>query len=362
MTKQSQTSAEHAVSIKDVAARAGVSISTVSNVLNGTKSVSDELCRRVLDAVEELHYHANTLASGLKSGKTNTLCVIVPSIVSVFFPKVLRGMQTAAAKNGLSLTIFETGDDFRKERETINLLRRQWVDGVLLSTCCDPEESAAYMEELRNLRIGDKRVPVVFYEEAPGEGVDSVVVDNKKASLKATKHLLEIGCRRIAYIAGPMHRFMMGKKRYEGYLAALREAGLEPDETLLREGDYTPISGYEQMRGLLLDGGGMDAVMCGNDQMAIGAIRALREAGLRMPEDVAVMGFDNNFPGTLTSPSLSTMSVPKQRMGQEAVELLLWRIRRGASAPARMIELEANLIVRQSTDTKGESAWDLYDW
>ncbi len=362
MTKRTKTAPEHTVSIKDVAAHAGVSISTVSNVLNGTKSVSDELCRRVLEAVEDLHYHANTLAKGLKSGKTNTLCVIVPSIVSVFFPKVLRGMQTAAAKNGFSLTIFETGDDFQKERETINILRRQYVDGVLLSTCCDPKESAAYIEELRHLHIGDKRVPVVFYEEAPDDGVDAVVVDNKKASYNATAHLLEIGCKRIAYIAGPQHRFMMGKKRYEGYLSALREAGLKPDETLLREGDYTPISGYEQTRALLLDGGEMDAVMCGNDQMAIGAIRALREAGLRVPEDVAVMGFDNNFPGTLISPSLSTMSVPKQRMGQEAVELLLWRIQQGESAPTRMIELDANLIVRQSTDTKSESAWDLYDW
>lgn len=362
MTKRTKTGPEHTVSIKDVAAYAGVSISTVSNVLNGTKSVSKELRGRVLEAAESLHYHANTLAKGLKSGKTDTLCVIVPSIVSVFFPKVLRGMQTAAANNGYSLTIYETGDDFQKERETIHLLRRQYVDGVLLSTCCDPAESAAYIEELRQLHIGGKRVPVVFYEEAPCDGVDAVVVDNKKASYKATTHLLEIGRRRIAYIAGPMHRFMMGKKRYEGYLAALSGAGLEPEEILLREGDYSPISGYEQTRALLLNGGGMDAVMCGNDQMAIGAIRALREAGLRVPEDVAVMGFDNNFPGTLITPSLSTMSVPKQRLGQEAVELLLWRIQQGEQAPPRMIEIDANLVIRQSTDIRSESAWDLYDW
>lgn len=362
MTKRTKITPERTVSIKDVAAHAGVSISTVSNVLNGTKTVSDELRTRVLQTVEDLQYHANTLAKGLKSGKTDTLCVIVPSIVSVFFPKVLRGMQTAAAKNGYSLTIFETGENFETEREIIRLLRRQWVDGVLLSTCCDPQENAAYIEELRRFSIGEKRVPVVFFEEAPADGLDAVVVDNKKASYEATAHLLETGRKRIAYIAAPRHRFMMGKKRYEGYLAALRGAGLEPDARLVREGDYTPISGYEQMRALLSDGNRMDAVMCGNDQMAVGAIRALREAGLGIPEDVAVMGFDNNFPGTLISPSLSTISVPKQRMGQEAVELLLWRIREGERAPARMIELETNLIVRQSTDIRSESAWDLYDW
>lgn len=362
MTKGKKNAPEHTVSIKDVAAYAGVSISTVSNVLNGTKTVSEALQRRVLTAVDELHYQANTLAKGLKSGKTNTLCVIVPSIVSVFFPKVLRGMQTAAAGHGYSLTIYETDENFEKEQDIVRMLRLQRVDGVLLSTCCDPQDNAAYVEELRHLSIDGKRIPVVFFEEAPHDGVDAVVVDNKGASKAAAAYLLETGRRNIAYIAAPMHRFMMGKKRYEGYLAALTEAGVAEDERLVREGDYTPISGYSEMRTLLSGGCRIDGVLCGNDQMAIGAIRALHEAGMRVPEDVAVMGFDNNFPGTLISPSLSTVSVPKQRMGQEAVELLLWRIEQGENAPARMIELETNLIVRQSTDLRSSSAWDLYDW
>jgi len=361
MTKRSKAHSGHTASIKDVAARAGVSISTVSHVLNDTKSVSSELRQRVLLAAEELQYHANTLAQGLKSGRTNTLCVIVPSIVSVFFPKVLRGMQTAAAQHGYSLTIYETGEDLKKERETIHMLRRQWMDGILLSTCCDPEDNAAYIEELRQLRIGGKRIPVVFFEAAPGGRLDAVVVDNRQASYAAASHLLETGRRRIAYIAAPT-RFTMGRKRYEGYLAALGDAGAGRDPALVREGDYTPISGYECMRALLAGGRAFDAVLCGNDQMAIGAIRALREEGLRIPEEVAVMGFDNNFPGTLVSPSLSTISVPKQRMGREAVELLLWRIQQGPAAPPRVVTLETNLIIRQSTDIRSESAWDLYDW
>jgi DNA-binding LacI/PurR family transcriptional regulator len=362
MTKRKKNAPEHTVSIKDVAAYAGVSISTVSNVLNGTKTVSGELCRRVLDAVDELHYQANTLAKGLKSGKTNMLCVIVPSIVSVFFPKVLRGMQTAAAAHGYSLTIYETGEDFEKERNVIHMLRLQRADGILLSTCCGTHDNAAYIEELKQLSIGGKRIPVVFFEEAPQDGLDAVVVDNKTASRAAAAYLLELGRRDIAYIAAPMHRFMMGKKRYEGYLAALREAGVAADERLVREGDYTPVSGYSEMRALLSTGCRIDGVLCGNDQMAIGAIRALHEAGIRVPDDVAVIGFDNNFPGTLISPSLSTVSVPKQRMGQEAVELLLWRIGTGEGAPPRTIELETNLVVRRSTDPNGESDWDLFDW
>ena len=323
MTKKPQPTPERTVSIVDVAAYAGVSISTVSNVLNCTKSVSDELRARVLQAVDELQYEANTLASGLKSGRTNTLCVIVPSIVSVFFPRVLRGMQTAAAQNGYSLTIYETGEDFEKERRTVQTLR---ADGVLLSTCCDPQENASYIDELTKLSIGGKRIPVVFFEEAPREGLDAVIVDNKAASREAAEHLLTIGRKNIAYIAAPMHRFMMGKKRYEGYLAALLNAGLEPDAKLVREGDYTPQSGYREMRALLNSGKPIDAVQCGNDQMAVGAVRALKEAGLRVPEDVSVLGFDDLPFAAHLVPPLTTIRVDAEWQGREAAELLLRRL------------------------------------
>lgn len=362
MMKRANAAPERAAGIVDVATHAGVSISTVSNVLNGTKSVSAELRARVLAAVDALGYSANTLAKGLKSGRTNTLCVIVPSIVSVFFPKVLRGMQTAAAENGYSLTICETGENFEKEREIVRTLRLQRVDGLLLSTCCDPQDNAAYLDELTNLSIDGKRIPVVFFEEAPREGLDAVVVDNKGAERAAAEHLLAGGRRNIAYIAAPMKRFMMGKKRMEGYLAALKGAGIEPDARLQREGDYTPASGYRAMRGLLETGLAIDAVLCGNDQMAVGAVRALLEAGRRIPEDVAVMGFDDNFPATLIDPPLSTVSVPKQRMGREAVELLLWRALEENGAPARTVRLETSVVVRRSTDPKAQSEWDLNDW
>lgn len=361
MTNNTRAQSHKTASIKDVAAHAGVSISTVSNVLNGTKTVSPELRQRVLDAAVQMEYQANAIARGLKSGKTNALCVIVPSIVSVFFPKVLRGMQTVAARQGYSLSIYETGENIAQERECIHMLRRQWTDGILLSTCANRDTDAAYIDELRQLRIGGRRIPVVFFEAVPGEGLDAVVVDNRQATLDATAYLISLGRSRIAYISAPT-RFTMGRQRYDGYLDALMAAGLPVEQALIREGDYTPISGYECMRSLLAGGQGLDAVLCGNDQMAVGAIRAIREAGLRMPEDIAVMGFDNNFPGTLINPSLSTVSVPKQHMGREAVELLFWRIQQGPAAPNRIITLETKRIIRQSTDLRAESAWDLYDW
>jgi len=154
----------------------------------------------------------------------------------------------------------------------------------------------------------------------------------------------------------------MGKSRYEGYISALNAAGMEARAELYCEGDYSPASGYDRMHSLLASKADFDALMCGNDQMAIGAIRALLDAGRRIPEEVAVMGFDNNFPGTLITPSLSTVAVPKQSMGREAVELLLWRIQSGFDAPAKIVSLDTSLVIRASTDAGRETKWDLNDW
>jgi DNA-binding LacI/PurR family transcriptional regulator len=137
---------------------------------------------------------------------------------------------------------------------------------------------------------------------------------------------------------------------------------MEARAELYCEGDYSPASGYDRMRSLLASKAEFNALMCGNDQMAIGAIRALLDAGRRIPEEVAVMGFDNNFPGTLITPSLSTVAVPKQSMGREAVELLLWRIQSGFDAPAKIVSLDTSLVIRASTDAGRETKWDLNDW
>lgn len=352
------------VGIKDVAAAAGVSISTVSNVLNDTKQVSPALRRRVLDAVDTLGYHANAIARGLKSGRTQSLCVIVPSIMSVFFPKVLHGMQMAAAARGYSLSIYETDQQLAQEQAILARLREQWVDGILLSTSANPQEDSAYLETLARFSVNGRPIPVVCFEAVPSSNLDAVVVDHHAAAKDAVSYLCEIGRRRIAHISAPL-RFAMGQARHSGYLAALEECTLPLTESLILEGDYSPQSGYECMRSLLHDGQPPpDAVFCGNDQMAIGAIQAIREVGLRIPEDIAVMGFDNNFPGTLVSPPLSTVSVPKQRMGREAVELLLWRLEQPpeSNAQSRLITLETQRIIRQSTDLRAPSSWDLQDW
>lgn len=346
------------IGIKDVAQHANVSISTVSNVLTGNKYVSSELTRRVLQAVKDMDYEVNTLARGLKTGKTSSISVIVPSIVSVFFPRVLRGMHIAASKHNYTINIYETREEEERELECIQLMRSQCVDGIILSTCVSDTEN--YIQELVNLKSVGKRIPVVCFESTIGDSLDAVVVDNVRAFQEATEYLIGIGKKNIAHIAAPI-RFTMGACRRQGYKNALIGAGLPVNQLLIIEGDYTPIGGYNCMRKLIERGVNIDAVTCGNDQTAIGAIRALLDAGIRIPEDVAVMGFDNNFPSSIVTPSLSTVSVPKEQIGEKAIELLLRRMENPDAKP-KIITLDTQLIVRQSTDTQALSDWCLNDW
>ncbi len=353
-------STKNAAGIKDVAEHAGVAISTVSNVLNGTKPVSPPLRERVLAAVRETGYQANPVARGLKSGRTSALSVIVPSITSVFFPVALRGMQLAAARGGYSLSIYETQEDFSIERRCVRQIKNQRADGLIIATCADADADA-YFEELAGLEINGKRIPAVGLESSPGGRLDAIVVDNRSAAADMTEYLIALGRARIAHISGPM-RYEMSRARRAGYFDALVRAGRAVDERLILESDFTPLGGYRCMRALLDSGTLVDAVVCGNDQTAVGCIRAITERGLRIPQEIAVTGFDNSFPGTLIAPALTTVAVPRQRMGEEAVALLLERIHAGRNEPVRIRTMETRRVVRQSTDANALSRWELEGW
>lgn len=350
------------VGIKDVARRANVSISTVSNVLNGTKTVSESLQERVMNAVSELNYEVNMVARGLKSGKTNTIAVIVPSLTSVFFPPLLKSIQTVANQNGYSLSVFGTTGRLEREKEYIQMLRSQWIDGILLSSCVDTDapDSAEYIDMLSDLSVNGHPIPLICLESAIGPKLDAVVMDDKEGLKTATEHLISLGRKRIAYIAAPT-TFSMGKSRREGYLAALKQNELPVDSQLIIEGDYSPVSGYDCMNALLARDVGPDAVAVGNDQMGIGAIRAILDAGLRVPEDIAVIGYNDNFPASLIQPSLSTIHVPKTEMGKMAFELFQRRAE-NPSASRMLVRLNGDLVVRNSTVAGTDTSWDLRSW
>jgi len=351
-------------SIRDVARKAGVSISTVSNVINNNKPVSPELRERVEKAIKDLNYKVNPVARGLKSRKTNQIGVILTSFSRIFFPLVLKGIQETAVKYGYSVCVYESDENIEKEKAYIKLLENSWVDGIILASCANVnvEEDKDYLHKLANLGSKHKKIPVVSIECTLGNGVtDAVLIDNRKAAYTAVKHLIDLGHKYIAHIAAPL-KFPMGAHRLEGYKDALLEANIEIDEDLIKEGDYTPVSGYNAMRQLLLKEKLITAVFAGNDQMAIGAIKAIREAGLKIPEDIAVIGFDNVFPGSIISPSLSSINVPRYKMGAEAMDILHHKISNPEDTQRSVITLETRLIVRQSTDLRGDNTWDFYGW
>ncbi len=343
-----------AATIKDVANYAKVSISTVSNVLNNTKTVSKPLYDRVLEAVKVLDYQTNPIAKGLKSKVTNTISIIIPSISSVFFPQILSTIHVEASKMGYTVSIFETREILQREKDCINLLESKWTDGIILSSCVDVENpsSKEYIQKLNAINI-----PIVCIEAAISDKLDAVIMNNQEAIYTATNYLISLGKKNIAYIAAPT-RFYMGKHRKEGYLAALSDSGLPIREEYIIEGDYTPKSGHMCMQRLLARMIPIDAVVVGNDQMAVGAIRCIKDAKLNIPEDIAVIGFNNNFPSSLITPSLSTMRVPKEEMGAIAFDLLLNRIK-NPDSPIKLVKLNSELIIRESTDPNGDSSWDL---
>lgn len=344
-------------SIKEVADKAGVSISTVSNVINGTKFVSNELKTKINQIIEELNYEVDPIGRSLKSKKTMTIGVIITNINRIFFPQVIKGIQDAAAKHGYNLTFFNTNDKFEEEKRFVQILESSWVDGIILDSVADIND-LEYFKYLSTLGNNKKRIPVVNLERRIG--IDSVVVNNVHGGSIAVKHLIDNGCKKIVHISGPLSS-CIAQDRRNGYRDELTKHGLDARDERVVEGDYSPLSGYHAMKQILLAGIETDGVFAANDQMAIGAIKAISENGLMIPEDIKVVGFDNTFVASIVEPSLTTINVPKYKMGDAAVEMLIKRMAQNSVYPS-LLELSINLIVRQSTDLRGDKNWDLYDW
>lgn len=352
---------EKPASIKDVARQAQVSISTVSNVLNGTKSVSSELTKRVTDAVRTLGYEANMAGRQLKSGKSNQVAFVIHSFTSVFFPNILKSIQRAAVKEGYTISVFNTGGSMKRERSLIQFLRAQGYDGVLLSSCADVEnpETQEYVEFLHSVNFAENPMHIICLESAISTSLDAVVANDVDGIIHATDYLFSKGKTRIAHIAGP-HQYMTSKGRRRGYESSLLFHGQRIDEQLIAEGDFTCKSGYYAMQELFARKVKIDALVAANDQMAIGAINCIKKSGLRIPEDIAVVGFNDNSSASLITPSLTTIRVPKSEMGTWAFELFMRRTNKDESA-RMLIQLDGELITRNSTDPELETEWDM-DW
>lgn len=333
--------------IRDVAQNAGVAVSTVSRVLNGSGYVSAATREKVLRAVEELDFQPNNHARSLATGRTRTIALVIPDITNPFFPTIARGVEDAASTRGYTVVLCNTDGDSAQEAAYVRTLREQRVDGIIFTVSTD--ESGAVRDLLR-----DKFPLALIDRQVEGARVDSVLIDNMACAREATRHLLRLGHRRIAYINGPPN-LATSRDRQRGYFAALREAELRPDGDFIRAGDFKYPSGYDKMKDLLQSDIGLTAVFAANDMMAVGAIRAIEESGRRVPEDVAVVGFDDIMLASLVKPALTTISQPAYRMGVMAAELLLERMFGSVPREPRRVVLTPGLVIRQSCGWKGNT-------
>ena len=328
-------------SIRDVAELANVSTATVSHVVNGTRYVSPELTERVEAALLELDYQPDAVARSLRRGETLTIGLIVPNLEIPFFASVAYSIERAASSHGYSIILGNS--DWEKDRESIllqNLVARQ-VDGLI---CISAGMSVAQIEPLVNVGT-----PVVTFErKLLDSGLDAVSIDNYGGAYTATKHLLELGHRRIAAIQG-RRMSIVSEERLEGYHDALRDAGLEPNPDYVFSGDYLPEAGKLAALQILSLQKRPTAIFAFNDLMAMGALRVLGEHGLSVPDEMAVIGFDDIPISQYTTPALTTMRQPLEQMGSLAVDLLLQRIRSEDHYKARHVRLQPELIIRAST-------------
>jgi len=347
------------VKMKDVAERAGVSIATVSNVITGKRIVSPDVQKAVLQAIDELDYHVNMVARGLKTQRTNTIGIVLPDVTKLFFNDVLKGILNAAGDYGYSISILSSNYSFEAERAHIATLRGSHVDSIILDSCVDYHIAQQWGAELAELVT--PAIPIVSIENALEDSkISAVTIDCRRWSSQITQHLIDQGRRRIYYISGPlslMHEF----DRLTGYRQALASNHLEVSGDLITSRDFLSGSAYNVVRQALDAGVEFDAVQASNDQAAIGAIKALRERGIRVPAQVSVTGFDNLFPSSLVTPAITTVHVPRYTMGFEAVREAIRRIRSADALPKHLV-LDCQLVLRGSSASVPETSWDLENW
>lgn len=330
--------------IKDVAARADVSFTTVSHVLNGTRHVSDAARLRVERAVIDLGYVPSALARALKTNETRMLGVLVPNIINPYFSELTRGIEDRCRRTGYAVFLCNCDDDPERQARYVQTLLQRRVDGLLLAVAAG--EAGMLAQTLKSVRVP----MVVVDRKLPGHMADLVRVDNQTGARMAVEHLLSLGHRRIACLAGPA-QFEVSQARVAGWRQALAQAGIAIDSAWLLEGDFSSDAGHALTRRLLVQGrtqGGVSAIFASNDLFAVGALRAAAELGVAVPQALSIIGFDGIDLGKFLFPALSTVSYPIRELGEKAASVLIERIARPGRR-AHEVVLAPQLLLREST-------------
>lgn len=330
--------------IKTVAQHAGVSASTVSRVIAGKTYVKEETRQRVLKAIQELNYIPNALAKGLKMGHTNTIALMVPSIQNQMFPIIARGVEDTARKRGFTVILCNTDENMEIEKEYIIKLKNRWIDGFIV---CSMLPNSEHIRQLK----ADK-FPVVLTSRYYGDSIDAVVIDNYRAAYNAVGYLIKRGHKRIAIALG-RRELSLYQKRLDGYVDALKANKIPIDERLIMHETNGTNSFYHLTQNLLNSGIIPDAIFATSDPKAIVVIRAIKDWGLQIPDDISVMGFDNIEMSALIDPPLSTVSQPLYDMGvlaaQKLIDLITQKKAKKEPAAPLVDTLKTELIIRKST-------------
>ena len=335
--------------ILDVAKLAGVSRSTVSRVISGNGAVKPETKVAVEKAIEELNYTPSYFAQGIKTGKTKTLAMIVPDYSNVYYGEMFRGIEKIALENGYMVMICNTDKSSTRERSYVEELLKRKVDGIIYNTYKRNKENIEYFTKL------SKKMPVVFMDHMQGADINVpyVLTEGFDSSKKAAKYLISKGKMRIGYIRMPPYISVV-QHRYEGYKQGLIESGITPDSNIVYQCPNNEVGkthleiGFEGAKALMDRQDPPNAIMTSVDIMAVGAIKYLKSAGYRIPQDVSVIGFDDIALATIVEPNLTTIAQPTRRIGEEAAKIIMAMLN-DEEKVNKQIMFEPEFIIREST-------------
>jgi DNA-binding LacI/PurR family transcriptional regulator len=331
------------ITMADVARAAGVSKQTVSAVINNKSGISEKTRVRIRRIVARLDYHPNLLAGSLRAQRSVTIGVLIPSITNPFYPELVRGIEDEAQRNGYSLFLCNSDDDIEKEIKYIHLLRRHRIAGLIAVTI---REDPDWTEALENLAA--EGIPVaVFGYTRPSEQMIHIRVDDEAGFLKGTSHLFELGHERIGMILPPPD-LAATSPRVSGFLKAYAQRGRKVPQELLAPGGWHMKDGWEAAGRLMNLKVPPTAIVAPNDMAAIGAITRIKEFNLRVPDDVAIVGYDNISIAEWYDPTITTVDQPHYKIGRESMKAVLRRIE-DPTGPGESVEFETTLIVRRSS-------------
>jgi LacI family transcriptional regulator len=338
--------------IKDIAGQAGVSYATVSRALNNKYGVNPETREKVLEIARRLGYSPNAIARGLVSNHSFTLGLILPDMTNPYFPAVAAGIEAGAQERGYSVFLCNSNWDRRRESDYMRLLSERRVDGIIRAPAGSSEGEQSEAKE----RV-EEQLPTVYVSNAPKDtDRSSVVIDNIRGGYMATKHLIDCGYETIGFI-GVSERGMADNNRLEGYKMAFERYGRELDPRYLKFGDFRQQTGYNIIRSLIQEGDYPSAIFAENDVLAIGILHGIKDSGLKVPEDIALIGFDDISFSAYQEIQLSTIKQPKEQMGRIAVVILIDEIEAGErNRPPKRVILEPELVVRRSSCREAEAS------